>query len=121
MTEDVISDEWILNGFEWGACDLGYSLDLENVMKQKIEEFYNNSSGEMKYFETRKKVENELKNFFQDFDMTLLRRIFEMTDSDDIEQKLFIRNTFNNFAEDVFIYNYGSRNQGPYKEYFLIE
>ena len=44
MTEDVISDEWILNGFEWGACDLGYSLDLENVMKQKIEEFYNNSS-----------------------------------------------------------------------------
>jgi len=53
--------------------------------------------------------------------MTLLRRIFEMTDNDDIEQKLFIRNTIKNFAEDIFMYNYGDRNSGPYKEYFLIE
>jgi len=42
--------------------------------------------------------------------MNLLRRIFEMTDSYDIEQKLFIRNTFKNFTEDIFIYNYGERN-----------
>ena len=89
-------------------------------MKQKIEEFYNNSSPEKEYFETRKKVENEFKNFFQDFNMTLLKRIFEMTDSDDIEQKLFIRKTIKNFAENIFIYHYGERRYGPYEEYFLI-
>jgi len=33
-------------------------------MKKKIEEFYNNTSGENKYFELRKKVENELKKIF---------------------------------------------------------
>ena len=104
-----------------GSMCIGYSLDLENIMKQKIEEFYNNTSTENDFFETRKKVENKLKNFFIDDNMDLLRRIFEMTDNDDIEQKLFIRNIFKNFAEDIFIYHYGSHNKGPYHEYFLID
>ena len=65
MTENVISDEGILNGYEWGVCGIGYSLEDKDIMKQKIEEFYNNSSPGNEYFESRKKVENELKNFLE--------------------------------------------------------
>ena len=56
MTEDVISDEGILNAFECVIYDYGYDMLKMYDVEKTIKEFYSKTLEENKYYEDRKKI-----------------------------------------------------------------